>query len=106
MGLVAPLALWRGVGGLNARTGPKKLSSKEPFKPQVNPWLSLAQGVVYQAIIDWRALDDGRTVERTNYTVLRNFFKSAWCENLLLFTDITPQSIIESLEKHSKEAAT
>jgi hypothetical protein len=68
----------------------------------VNPWLSLAQGIVYQAILDWKRLDDGATVRNTNYTTLRNFFRSAWCESLLLFTDISPELILEKLEKETK----
>lgn len=89
---------------MKAKARPKKLTSKEPFKPEVNPWLSLAQAIVYQAILDWWALDEGRAPSQTNYNVLRNFFMSPWCDTLLLFTSIEPRHIVERLEKHSREA--
>lgn len=77
----------------------------EPHVEQVNPWLSLAQGVVYQAIMDWRRLDEGMQVPLTTYDGLRAFFSSSWCEQLLLFTSIHPSRILAKLEKHTEEVS-
>ena len=81
-----------------------KMAQKEPPRKEVNPWLALAQGIVYQAILDWRILDSDRELSKISYTTLRSFFRSPWCESLLLFTDIDPEVIVARLEAQTKEA--
>lgn len=86
---------------------------KSPRRPQHNsihtqkldPWMSLAQAVVYQAVLDWKTLDAGRDVHDTNYISLRQFFKSQWCELLLTFSGLNPDTILSRLEAHTKEVA-
>lgn len=88
---------------MNKPAGKRILKDSNHVGPKVNPWLSLAQGIIYQAILDWRTLDAGRVVPGVNYISLRNFLRSPWCDTLLLFTDIEPEVIVESLERHSRE---
>lgn len=64
----------------------------------VNPWLSLAQGVVYQAVLDWRAMNRGKEFATESYSSLRRFFLSPWCDSLLVFTDINPIELVDILE--------
>lgn len=69
---------------------------------RVNPWLSLAQGIVLQAIFDWRMLEAGAKDVRAgamNYSSLRSFFRSQWAEHLLLCTDLSPLYILEILDR-------
>lgn len=87
------------------KRNPLKDTRAEPAGREVNPWLALAQGIVYRAILDWKLLDTDQVVPSTNYASLRSFFESPWCENLLLFTDIDPEMIIISLEKHTQEVS-
>lgn len=84
-------------------TQKKRLKEPPPVEQQVNPWLSLAQGIVYQAIVDWKSLDACRPIPGVSYVTIRKFLLSPWCETLLLFTDIAPEAIIEALERHSRE---
>ena len=68
---------------------------------RINPWLSLAQGIVLQAIFDWRMLEAGAKDVRAgamNYSSLRSFFRSQWAEHLLLCTDLSPLYILEILD--------
>ena len=87
----------------NKKVVPTTDCRPEPHVEQVNPWLSMAQGVVYQAIMDWRRLDAGINVPNTSYDSLRKFFRSGWCEQLLLFTSIHPSRILAKLEQHTRE---
>lgn len=73
-------------------------------KPDVNPYLALAQEIVYQAVVDWYTLDAGRYLYQVSYESLCDFFNSPWCENLLLFTGINPEAIVRELKKHTREA--
>lgn len=73
---------------------------------KVDPFLSLAQAIVYQAVLDWRAMDRGARIDRENYRTLRNFFLSPWCDTLLLYTDIDPIRIVKELEKGGVERGT
>lgn len=69
---------------------------------RINPWLSLAQGIVLQAIFDWRMLEARARPARevvVNYSALRSFFRSQWAEDLLICTDLSPLCILEILEK-------
>lgn len=84
-------------------TGKKRLKDSSSAEQRVNPWLSLAQGIVYQAIVDWKFLDAGRPIPGVNYVKLRKFLTSPWCETLLLFTGIAPEAVIDSLERHTRE---
>jgi hypothetical protein len=70
---------------------------------RVNPYLTLAQAIVYQAILDWQRLDAGLSVPYENYITLRKFFNSAWCATLLSFTDIEPRQILEALKNKTVE---
>lgn len=76
----------------------KKIRYNGKLEPSGNPWSSLAQAIVYQAVLDWKAIDDGRPIAGVNYAALRNFFLSPWCETLLLFTGLDPRMIVERLE--------
>ncbi len=89
--------------------------TNEKRERRVDPWLSLAQGIVLQAIFDWITLETGGEIKESRVTLnsLRLFFRTAWCETLLLFTDINPDLILEILEKEladvgegTKEAVT
>lgn len=78
---------------------PVRVSKGGIASGKVNPYLSLAQGIVYQAVLDWKALSRGRYLPSVSKKALRQFFNSAWCEQLLIYTDIEPKDIIRELEK-------
>lgn len=74
---------------------------------RVNPWLSLAQGVVLQAIADWRTLESGARVSgspKTTVDSLRAFFRSQWADDLLLCTDISASYVLDILERERTNA--
>lgn len=73
---------------------------------RINPWLSLAQGVILQAIFDWRALEaDVKIVggAKTTFDGLRAFFRSQWADHLLLCTDISALYVLDVLENELAE---
>lgn len=73
---------------------------------RINPWLSLAQGVILQAIFDWRALEaDVKIVggAKTTFDGLRAFFRSQWADHLLLGTDISAVYVLDILENELAE---
>ena len=77
-----------------------------PESQTINPWLSLAQNIVYQAILDWRRIDAGIKVPCENHASLLRFFNSKWCDTLLLYSGVSPERIIETLKAESEEANT
>ena len=66
---------------------------------KVNPYLSLAQAIVYQAVLDWKAMSEGKVISKETKHSLLKFFNSPWCEQLLIYTDIEPKDIIRELQK-------
>lgn len=70
---------------LKAKIG-KRYREHKPTICELSGYERLANEIVLQAIHDWKSLDAGH-VEKgdKNYTELRNFFKSAWCDWLLHF---------------------
>ena len=70
----------------------------------------LAAMIIVQAITDWRELvakKDWKNEKQNkdkNLNELRQFFKSEWCEFLMMFMEITPNQILRQLEKELAEA--
>lgn len=79
--------------------------TQEKRERRVNPWLSLAQGIVLQAIFDWRVLEAGGSIKDRSVTfeALRIFFRSPWCDTLLMFTGADPDYIRNLLERELAE---
>ncbi len=83
----------------------------------------LALEIVNRAVTDWRLLIQAKAWKckrmyqtqggferlpsyRVNFKELRRFFKSEWCDNLLVSTDaaITAEKILAVLERELEEA--
>jgi hypothetical protein len=65
----------------------------------------LAAEIVIHAVQDWRELVKGkRAGYGKNFTELRQFFQSAWCETLMQNFDIEPAELLAALEKELAEA--
>lgn len=82
----------------------------------------LALEIVSRAVMDWRLLirakawkkklyhaqggNDRLPSYRVNFKELRRFFKSEWCDNLLVSTgaSITAEKILKVLERELEEA--
>ena len=70
----------------------------------------LATMIIVQAITDWRELvakkdwKNEKQDKKNNLNELRQFFKSEWCEFLMMFMEITPNQILRQLEKELAEA--
>lgn len=75
-----------------------------------DPHMHLAAEIVAGAVTDWRELvkrkawEDERPNRFCNFTELRLFFKSEWCEFLLQHFSIEPEGILEMLEAELAEA--
>lgn len=71
-----------------------------------DPYNALALGIVAKAIEDWRALDNVRYGSHGNYGELRAFFKSEWCDFLLigLGGSVTGEGILKMLEDERRAA--
>ena len=67
---------------------------------------NLAAAIVAQAVVDWRKLIAGKKpTKECNYIELRNFFRSEYCELLLLpFPSITGKQILKLLQEELKDA--
>lgn len=65
----------------------------------------LACEIVVKAVDDWKSLATGRMSETAthNFTELRNFFKSDWCDILLSHTDFAGEYILNKLEQYRIE---
>ena len=70
----------------------------------------LAAQIVAMAIEDWRGLIkekawlDKWQHKLKNFTEIRQFFGSKWCELLMSFMEITPAEILQKLEQELEEA--
>lgn len=63
------------------------------------PYGLLACKIVEQAVLDWRAMINGRSENANcNYTELRQFLKSAWCAELLSVADLDSDWVLHHLE--------
>lgn len=76
----------------------------------IDPWELLASQIVVQAIEDWRLLIDGKAWDKEfprkwcNFDELRAFFKSQYCELLMLDCEIEPLEILRMLEEELRDA--
>ncbi|MBO5841930.1 MAG: hypothetical protein J6R46_02935 [Clostridia bacterium] len=77
------------------------------------PEALLMAEIVATAIEDWRTLvkrqawryEGTEHVDKyCNFAELRQFFKSDWCELLMVMFNIEPQCVLERLEKELEEA--
>lgn len=76
-------------------------STQMPNTTGIDPWSALAQGIVLQAIYDWRDLvERGKISNAGNVTFneLRRFLAGVWCGILLSETDIEPEFVLSMLE--------
>lgn len=65
----------------------------------------LAAEIVIHAVQDWRDLVKGKREGcGNNFTELRQFFQSGWCETLMENFDIEPAKLLDILEKELQEA--
>lgn len=65
-----------------------------------NPYGLLACKIVEQAILDWRALIRGKTAGATSsLEEIKHFLLGQWCEDLLSFTDVDGEWVLERLLK-------
>lgn len=70
----------------------------------MKPYFRLAHEIVLQAVWDWRRLVDAHAwldeavCVSCNFTELRQFFKSEYCEFLLMGSETTPADILRKLE--------
>ena len=70
----------------------------------------LAAMIIVQAITDWRELvakkdwKNEKQKRNKNLHELRQFFKSDWCEFLMMSMEITPKEILKKLESELQEA--
>ena len=75
-----------------------------------DPYRRLAASIVLQAVDDWWQLVEAHVwldnyfLPQKNFEELRAFFKSEWCEFLLIHTDVKPGDILQQLEKELQEA--
>lgn len=75
-----------------------------------DPFGLLAVTIVTQAIFDWRTLikarawEEERTSRYCNFDELRNFFKSDWCDLLLIKTQWESERILAILEAELQAA--
>ena len=80
----------------------KQSSADEPVE-------RLAAEIVAAAVHDWRSLVRKKAWKdepkpNCNFTELRNFFKSDWCEFIMQNFEISPARILALLEKELQEA--
>ena len=68
----------------------------------------LACAVIEQAVTDWRSMIEKEKQDRVsllyNYNELRRFFKSSWCELLMVHMPIPPADILKQLEEERLNA--
>lgn len=65
-----------------------------------NPYGLLACKIVEQAILDYRALVRGHNAGvQTNFEEISRFLRSAWCDNLLSFTNVSGEWVLDMLER-------
>lgn len=83
----------------NAEINRQEAKSRDDF------YARLAAEIIIHAVTDWRELCKGkRGTYGNNFTELRLFFNSAWCETLMTNFDIEPAQLLEALEKEYEEA--
>lgn len=71
-----------------------------------SPFGLLAFKIVEQAIMDYRALLRGKTVGyQTSIDEIRHFLKGPWCEELLSFTEVDGDWVLERLDKEEAQIA-
>ena len=72
---------------------------------ELNPFQRLANEIIIQAVWDWRRLVDAHAWEEVNedptcnFEEIRHFFKSEYCELLMLGSGLTPGDVLRQLEK-------
>lgn len=77
-------------------------------RPELEPWCELAQGIVLQAVNDWRTLLAEGSIpggSEVDLASLREFFRSPWCAQLLSGTSAEPDAILARLEGELAAAA-
>ena len=67
-----------------------------------SPYGLLACKIVQQAIVDYRALLRGENRgEKVSFDEIRRFLKGQWCDDLLSFTEVTGEWVLNLLEKET-----
>lgn len=68
-----------------------------------SPFGLLACKIVEQAVLDYRALLCGKSVGyQTSIDEIRHFLQGPWCEELLSFTDVDGDWVLERLDKEAE----
>lgn len=74
-------------------------------EPTADPWKYLTIGIIHQALLDLRQVrKHGKIYANSTWIYsdedeIMSFFQSPWFEQLLVWTDVTPEQVQAAIDK-------